>query len=169
MPELTVQAIEVKPGQYRWYGYPENRFISGAEAIRRLVPSIAGFHGHEGQFQPYEAVAQTLGPGIPTPAHVWWKVIEAIETPEEDIERLGARQFLTTGEFVDSEGGTSEYKFATRIGEGYDVDQMDDRFDAYETTGETGEAAELPPLEHSMEIGRSTVQIDWEFIGVSRS
>lgn len=168
MPEPTVQAIEISPGNWRWYGYPEHHFISGQEAISRLVPSLGGFHGHQGLFQPYGAVAQTLGEGIPTPKHSWWKIIESIENPTESIERLGARQYLATVEFMDFEGNLSERTFATKIGLGYDPDEINDRIWGYAQTGETPPSEALSDEEQLMPISQRTTQMDWYFVGMPR-
>lgn len=165
MPKLTTEAIEIRPGEYRWFGYPEGHFIPGREAIRRLTPTLAGFHGHEGRFQPYAAVAQVLGEGFPTPRHQWWKAVQEIETPTENIGRMGARQFLVHGEFIDPTGEQFVHNFATNIGFGYDIDEMSDRLQSFIETGETPPGEPLPMEERLTLIGIRVEQLDWEFVG----
>lgn len=166
MPQpVTVRAVEVRPGQYRWYGYPEHRFISGEEAIRRLRPSIAGFHGWRGRLQRYEAVAQTLGPGIPTPGHRYWKAVEDIAQPTEALPPRAMLQYETTVTYVTPEGREVSRSFYTPIGEGYDVEAMESRIHAYATTRETPPGAALAEEEWFTVVSRSTRQLTWTMVG----
>lgn len=116
----TVSFIEVKPGQWRAYGYPEKSFIPMEEGIYRLKTSSAGFHGYQGKLQPYAPIAQYIGEGRPTPMHRWWVTDETVTAPEIGYETAPGEQLL-----VDIEYTLEGEKIATRtvalsVGETFD-------------------------------------------------
>lgn len=157
-------------GFYHFHEYRGGPFISGWDYLSMLKTSTAGFHGEGGLLQPYGAVEQILGEGIPTPGHKWWRTLEEILTPTENVMPRGARQYITTVTFMTPEGEEIEHDFSTKIGEGYDVWEMEARIIQYER------AEESPPLEEPRprvspeeewltEVERRTVQADWTRVG----
>jgi len=131
----TVRFIEIKPGEWRAYGYPEMHFISMEEGIRRLRPSIAGFHGYRGWFQPYEPIAKYFGPGEPTPGHKWWKSYHPVAKPEIGTELTPGEQWIVKATYR-IKGKVYERVASSKVGESYTTEVEADIYNRFEHTKE---------------------------------
>lgn len=92
--KYAVRAVKIGPQNWRWYGVPEGHFIPWREAMRRLEPSAAGFHGIEGRLQPYGPFVQRYEGGSPTPKHRWWVSETEVGAPEIGDEVGPGRQLV---------------------------------------------------------------------------
>ena len=148
-------------GFYHFHEYRGGKFISGQAYLALLRPSTAGYHGEGGRLQPYGAVAQILGEGMPSGGHEWWRTVTDIDLPTTGIARRGARQYMTEIMSMKPDGTIVREKLFTEIGSGYDTARENDRIETLLRTGHRYGVEELPEDEQLMEIDRSVTQLDW--------
>lgn len=150
-------------GFYHFHERAGGAFISGRAYLDLLRPSLAGYHGEGGRLQPYGAIAQILGEGIPTAGHTRWRVIAEIDLPTTGIARKGARQYMTDVMTMAPDGTIKRHKLFTAIGSGYDPFRENERIETLLNTGDPYGIEELPDDEQLMEIDRSVTQLDWVY------
>lgn len=148
-------------GYYHYHERPGGAFISKEAYMSLLRPSTAGYHGWHGYTQEYAAIAQILGPGIPTGGHLWWKTIEDIEVPTVGISPKGARQYMIEVVAMRPDGTTVVERLFQPIGKGFDVRRAEEQVEEFLRTGEAYGIEVLAEAEQYTEIGRRVAQIDW--------
>lgn len=149
-------------GYFHYHERPGGRFISKEHYLSLLHTSRAGYHGWAGRLQPWGAIGQILGPGIPTTARGWWRVIEHIDTPTTVIPRRGATQYMITVQTMDQDGNIRDQRLFLPIGDGYDPVAVDDMVADYLKTGTGSPPREVEEDEELMEIDRHVTRLVWE-------
>ena len=165
--ERNIAYEEYLPGQYRFRDMLTGRFASGEDYLSSLTTSIHGFRGYQGRFQPYAVIEQELGPGIPTPAHTWWRAPTSIVTPVEDLRPTVGRQYQITGTFITPEGVPVTQDFFTPIGAGFSVSEAEASVLSFARSHEAYPVSWVLGTEEWYElVGVSVTQIDWRMVGV---
>ena len=166
--ERNIAYEEYLPGQYRFRSIETGRFVSGVDYLSSLTTSIYGYRGVEGRYQPYAAIEQVLGPGIPTAAHTFWKTPTSIVTPTEDLRPTVGRQYQVTGTFIDPQGVSVERDFFTPIGKGFKVSEVEASVLSFSHSHEVYPVDFVLGVEEWYElVDVSVTQIDWTMVGVS--
>ena len=149
-------------GYFHYHERPGGRFISKERFLSIIRPSLAGYHGWRGLFLPYQAFAQILGPGVPSPGHAWWRTIKELPVPTRSIDRSIGAQYRVSVTVMDRAGNVSTHRLYTGIGKGYSVERGNQMVAEFLQTGTGSPPIELEEEEELTEIGRSFEEIYWQ-------
>lgn len=148
-------------GFYHYHERPGGRFISKDRFLSIIRPSLGGYHGWRGYFLPYQAIAQILGPGMPTPGHAWWRKTMGLPVPTRSIDKAAVLQYRVSVTVMDRAGDVSTHRLYTGIGKGYSVERGDQMVAEFLQTGTGSPPIELEEEEELTEIGRTFEEVEW--------
>lgn len=148
-------------GYYHYHERPGGAFISKDRYLDLIKPSTAGYHGYGGRLQPYGAIAQILGEGIPTTGHRWWRSVTEMDVPMANIARRGATQYMMTLTSMNSEGRIITDRLFSPIGGGYDLQREEQAIQDMLTSGSGSPPRKAEEEEDLWEIHRTVTQLFW--------
>lgn len=149
-------------GYYHYHERPGGQFITKERYLTLLTPTIGGYIGYGGQAQPYSAIVQILGPGMPTTGHQWWRTEGLMDMPTTDIALRIGIQYMVEVTAMDSDGNVTTKRLFTKIGKGFDVAREEAMINDYLTAGTVSPPKKVDDWDELEEIDRVVVELDWQ-------